>query len=94
VCQFASSEYCAAVQERYSSRKSDEASGFLVEAVIRRLPESLRRYVLSRFLIIHNMSSSDYARPHGVLTQIIAKLGHGMLEASAEGSLLESEVSR
>jgi len=77
-----------------TTRKSNEASGFLVEVVIRRLPESLRRYVLSRFLIIHNMSSSDYARPHGVLTQIIAKLGHGMLEASAEGSLLESEVGR
>jgi len=76
-----------------TTRKSNDASGFLVEAVIRRLPESLRRYVLSRFLLVHNMSSSD-SRPHGVLTQIIAKLGHGILEDSAGGSLLESEVSR
>jgi hypothetical protein len=32
--------------------------------------------------------------PHGVLRQIIAKLGLGISEDSAEGLLLENEVSQ
>jgi hypothetical protein len=63
---------------------------------LRKLPATDRSssVELRRFPRVSKFVSSNCARPHGVLCQIIAKLGHGILEDSAQGLLLEGEVSQ